>query len=96
MAVQEAMEHAIDALAPGGRLAVITFHSLEDRIVKTAFRNAAQGCTCPKDFPVCVCGKKARVKLAARKPLLPSMEEIAQNPRARSAKLRVCEKLSEK
>ena len=96
MAVQEAMEHAIDALAPGGRLAVITFHSLEDRIVKTAFRNAAQGCTCPKDFPVCVCGKKARVRLVARKPLLPSMEEIAQNPRARSAKLRVCEKLSEK
>lgn len=96
MAVQEAMGHAIDALVPGGRLAVITFHSLEDRIVKTAFRNAAQGCTCPKDFPVCVCGKKARVKLVARKPLLPSMEEIAQNPRARSAKLRVCEKLSEK
>ena len=96
MAVQEAMEHAIDALAPGGRLAVITFHSLEDRIVKTAFRNAAQGCTCPKDFPVCVCGKKARVKLVARKPLLPSMEAIAQHPRARSAKVRVCEKLSEK
>lgn len=95
MAVQEAMERAIDALTPGGRLAVITFHSLEDRIVKTAFRNAAQGCTCPKDFPVCVCGNKAKIKLVARKPLLPSMEEIAQNPRARSAKLRVCEKLSE-
>ncbi len=95
MAVEEAMDHAIDALAPGGRLAVITFHSLEDRIVKSAFRNAAQGCTCPKDFPVCVCGKKPKVKLVARKPMLPSMEEIAQNPRARSAKLRVCVKLSE-
>lgn len=95
MAVQEAMERAIDALAPGGRLAVITFHSLEDRIVKNAFQKAAQGCTCPKDFPICVCGKKAKVKLAARKPTLPSTEEIARNPRARSAKLRVCEKLSE-
>lgn len=95
MAVQEAMERAIDALVPGGRLAVITFHSLEDRIVKAAFRTAAQGCTCPKDFPVCVCGKTAKVKLVARKPMLPSMQEIAQNPRARSAKLRVCEKLSE-
>lgn len=95
MAVQEAMDRAIDVLAPGGRLAVITFHSLEDRIVKTAFRKAAQGCTCPKDFPVCVCGKKAKVKLTTRKPLLPSVQEIAQNPRARSAKLRVCEKILE-
>lgn len=95
MAVEEAMGRAIDALAPGGRLAVITFHSLEDRIVKSAFREAAQGCTCPKDFPVCVCGKKAKVKLVARKPMLPSMDEIARNPRARSAKLRVCERLSD-
>ena len=90
------MERSIDLLAPGGRLAVITFHSLEDRIVKNAFRSAAQGCTCPKDFPVCVCGKQAKVKLVARKPLLPSMEEIARNPRARSAKLRVCEKMPRK
>ena len=90
-AVQEAMERSIDLLAPGGRLAVITFHSLEDRIVKNAFRSAAQGCTCPKDFPVCVCDKQV-----ARKPLLPSMEEIARNPRARSAKLRVCEKMPRK
>lgn len=95
-AVQEAMDRSIDLLAPGGRLAVITFHSLEDRIVKNAFRSAAQGCTCPKDFPVCVCGKQAKAKLVARKPLLPSMEEIARNPRARSAKLRVCEKMPKK
>lgn len=95
MAIEEAMDRAINLLAPGGRLAVITFHSLEDRIVKSAFRKAAQGCTCPKDFPVCVCGKTPKIKLVARKPMLPSMEEIAQNPRARSAKLRVCEKISE-
>lgn len=95
MAVEEAMQKAIDCLAPRGRLAVITFHSLEDRIVKAAFRKAAQGCTCPKDFPVCVCGNKPRVCLVARKPLLPGAKEIAENPRARSAKLRVCERLPE-
>ena len=92
-AVREAMTKAIDVLAPGGRLAVITFHSLEDRIVKTAFQNAAQGCTCPKDFPVCVCGKKPRVKIISRKPILPGAGEVQENARARSAKLRVCEKL---
>lgn len=92
-AVREAMEKAIDCLNPGGRLAVITFHSLEDRIVKAAFNQAAQGCTCPKDFPVCVCGKKPKVRLTPRKPILPSDEEIEENPRARSAKLRVCEKI---
>ena len=85
-AVREAMEKAIDCLNPGGRLAVITFHSLEDRIVKAAFNQAAQGCTCPKDFPVCVCGKKPKVRLTPRKPILPSDEEIEENPRARSAK----------
>jgi 16S rRNA (cytosine1402-N4)-methyltransferase len=95
-AVREAMEKAIDCLNPGGRLAVITFHSLEDRIVKAAFQAAAQGCTCPKDFPVCVCGKKPKVRLTPRKPILPDEQEIAENPRARSAKLRVCEKLSDK
>ena len=95
MAVEEAMQKAIDCLAPRGRLAVITFHSLEDRIVKAAFRKAAQGCTCPKDFPVCVCGNKPRVCLVARKPLLPGAKEIAENPRARSANLRVCERLPE-
>ncbi len=92
MSVEQAMERAIECLAPKGRLAVITFHSLEDRIVKSAFKNAAQGCICPKDFPVCVCGRKPKVKLVSRKPILPSAEEIAENPRARSAKLRVCEK----
>ena len=92
-AVREAMEKAIDCLNPGGRLAVITFHSLEDRIVKAAFQQAAQGCTCPKDFPVCICGKKPKVKLTPRKPILPDEKEIEENPRARSAKLRVCEKI---
>lgn len=92
-AVREAMEKAIDSLNAGGKLAVITFHSLEDRIVKVAFQNAAAGCTCPKDFPVCVCGQKPKVKLTPRKPILPSEEEIIENPRARSAKLRVCEKI---
>lgn len=92
-AVEEAMEQAIASLAPGGRLAVITFHSLEDRIVKAAYRNAAQGCICPKDFPVCVCGRKPKIRLVTRKPMLPGKKEIEENPRARSAKLRVCEKI---
>ena len=92
-AVREAMDKAIAALHPGGRLAVITFHSLEDRIVKEAFRQAAQGCTCPRDFPVCVCGKKPQVKIVTRKPIMPGAGEIQDNARARSAKLRVCEKL---
>lgn len=92
-ALREAMEKAIACLRPAGRLAVITFHSLEDRIVKNAFRQAAQGCTCPKEFPVCVCGKKPVVRLTPRGPLLPDQTEIRANPRARSAKLRVCEKL---
>ena len=92
-AVREAMDKAIDCLNPGGRLAVITFHSLEDRIVKAAFQQAAQGCTCPKEFPVCVCGKKPKVRLTTRKPILPDEREIGENPRARSAKLRVCEKI---
>ena len=92
-AVREAMSKAVDALHPGGRLAVITFHSLEDRIVKDVFKQAAQGCTCPPDFPVCVCGKKPRVKLISRKPIIPGADEVHENARARSAKLRVCEKL---
>lgn len=80
-------------LKPGGRLCVITFHSLEDRIVKNTFRNMADPCTCPKSFPVCVCGKKPTVKLITRKPITASPEELARNPRSRSASLRVIEKL---
>ena len=91
--VEKAMEVAIPLLNPGGRLAIITFHSLEDRIVKTAMADAAKGCTCPPQFPVCVCGKKPKVKLISRKPIVSSAEELEANPRARSAKLRVCEKL---
>ena len=92
-AVEKVMTDAIRLLKPGGRLAVITFHSLEDRIVKNAMAEAAKGCTCPPSFPVCVCGKKPLVKLISRKPITASEEELEQNPRSRSAKLRVCEKL---
>ena len=91
--VETVMAEAIPLLNPGGRLAVITFHSLEDRIVKTAMAEAAKGCTCPPSFPVCVCGKKPHVKLISRKPITASNEELEQNPRSRSAKLRVCEKV---
>ena len=79
-------------LKPGGRLAVITFHSLEDRIVKKKLQELAQGCICPPEFPVCVCGRKPKVKLITRKPIVSGEEELAENPRARSAKLRVAEK----
>ena len=90
--VAKVMEAAIPRLNPGGRLAVITFHSLEDRIVKSAMANAAKGCTCPPNFPVCVCGKKPQVDLITRKPIVSGQEELDRNPRARSAKLRICEK----
>ena len=83
---------AVDKLSPGGRLAVMTFHSLEDRIVKQAMADMARGCTCPPEFPVCVCGKKPRLKLLTRKPMTADEAELADNPRARSAKLRVAEK----
>ena len=83
---------AVDGLNPGGRLAVITFHSLEDRIVKRTLADLARGCTCPPDFPVCVCGKKPRVRLLNRKPITAGSAELADNPRARSAKLRTAEK----
>ena len=88
-----ALDNFFDVLKPGGRLSVITFHSLEDRIVKTAFNDYATGCTCPKDFPICVCGKKPRGKVITRKPVLPSDEECEFNKRSKSAKLRVVEKL---
>ena len=91
--VEKVMRDAVECLNPGGRLAVITFHSLEDRIVKNGMADAAKGCTCPPNFPVCVCGKKPKVKLINKKPIISGDEELDRNPRARSAKLRVCEKL---
>lgn len=92
-AVEKIMKDAVELLNPGGRLAIITFHSLEDRIVKTGMNDAARGCTCPPSFPVCVCGKKPKVKIISRKPITATEEELEANPRSRSAKLRVCEKL---
>ncbi len=91
--LETAIKDFIDVLAPGGRLAVITFHSLEDRIVKQTFAALAKGCTCPKEFPVCVCGKKPQIRLLTRKPIEPGKEEIENNSRSKSAKLRVAEKL---
>ena len=91
--VEKVMKDAIPCLNPGGRLAIITFHSLEDRIVKKGMAAAAEGCTCPPSFPVCICGNKPKVKLVSRKPIAASDEELEVNPRSRSAKLRVCEKL---
>ena len=87
------IETAVDLLRPGGRLAVITFHSLEDRIVKQTFAGLSGGCICPPSFPVCACGKKPKVKLVNKKPILPSEEELEENPRSRSAKLRIAEKI---
>ena len=83
---------AVKGLNPGGRLCVITFHSLEDRIVKKTMQALARGCTCPPDFPVCVCGNKPKVRIVSRKPILPGQDEIMDNPRARSAKLRIAER----
>lgn len=91
--LEQALERVFERLAPGGRFAVITFHSLEDRIVKQRFAAFSKGCTCPPDFPVCVCGKTPRGRLVSRKPILPGEEELAVNSRSRSAKLRVVEKL---
>ena len=91
--VERLLAHALDKLNPGGRLAVISFHSLEDRLVKTAYARWAKGCTCPPDFPVCVCGKTPKARLVGRRPITAGEEELAGNPRARSAKLRIVEKL---
>ncbi len=91
--VSQMIEGGIPCLKSGGHFAIISFHSLEDRIVKNGFVRAENPCTCPKDFPICVCGKKPTVRVLTRKPILPSEEEILQNNRAHSAKLRVCEKL---
>lgn len=92
-AVEKIMTDAVKLLNPGGRLAIITFHSLEDRIVKLGMNQWAKGCTCPPSFPVCVCGKKPLVRLISRKPIIASETELEENPRSRSAKLRVCEKI---
>ncbi len=92
-AVDRMLQGAVPRLAVGGRLAVISFHSLEDRIVKNALVSFAKGCTCPPKFPVCICGKKPLVKLVSRKPITSTQQELEENPRARSAKLRVAEKL---
>lgn len=91
--IEPSLRCAVSRLRPGGRAAVITFHSLEDRITKQTFKNLERPCTCPSDFPVCVCGKRPEVKLVTKKPTLPSDEELKANPRARSAKLRVAEKI---
>ncbi|MCH5262185.1 MAG: 16S rRNA (cytosine(1402)-N(4))-methyltransferase RsmH [Lachnospiraceae bacterium] len=90
--LKESLDDFIEMLNPEGRLCIITFHSLEDRIVKTAFRRNENPCTCPPDFPVCVCGQASRGRVITRKPILPSEEEVASNKRAKSAKLRVFEK----
>ena len=92
-AVDKMVQRAVPRLNPGGRLAVISFHSLEDRIVKNGLAAFAKGCTCPPDFPVCVCGKKPQIRLITRKPVVSGPEELEENPRARSAKLRAAEKL---
>lgn len=91
--LERAVEEFCDVLAPKGRLCIITFHSLEDRIVKDIFNQRANPCTCPKEFPVCVCGKKADIKKITGKPIVSSEEELEVNPRARSAKLRVAQKI---
>lgn len=90
--LKESLEMLIDLLNPGGRLCIITFHSLEDRIVKSAFKKNENPCTCPREFPICVCGKKTKGKVITRKPILPGEEELAGNKRSKSAKLRVFEK----
>ena len=91
--LNKAIEDGVNKLNSGGRMAIITFHSLEDRIVKNKFRDLAVSCRCPKEFPVCICGEKAKVKVISRKAIEPSKQEVEENPRSRSAKLRVIEKL---
>lgn len=91
--LKRAVEAFCDVLAPGGRLCIISFHSLEDRIVKEIIARRADPCTCPPEFPICVCGKTANIRKISRKPILPGKEELESNPRARSAKLRVCQKI---
>lgn len=91
--IKPAIDGAVKYLNEGGRIAIITFHSLEDRLVKQAYASLAEGCTCPRNFPVCVCGNKPKVKIVTKKPILPSERELEENPRSRSAKLRIAEKI---
>ena len=91
--IEPTINDIVEKLNVGGRLCIITFHSLEDRIVKQAFKKLEDPCTCPKNMPMCVCGKKPLVKVITRKPILPSVEEVEENPRSRSAKLRIIEKI---
>jgi 16S rRNA (cytosine1402-N4)-methyltransferase len=91
--LDKAIEGSVGKLKQGGRLAIITFHSLEDRIVKLKFRELENPCTCPKEFPVCICGKKSKIKIITKKPIEPSEEEVYENPRSRSAKLRIAERI---
>ena len=91
--LSQCLDRAFDCLVPGGRFAIITFHSLEDRMVKQKFADLAKGCICPPDFPVCVCGRTPQARLITRKPILPSEEELVENNRSHSAKLRVCERI---
>jgi len=91
--LENTIRDSVELLKKGGRMGIITFHSLEDRIVKTTFASLEKGCTCPKDFPMCVCGNRPTVKTVSRKPLIPTEKEINENPRARSSKLRTVEKI---
>ena len=91
--LKQAVEDFTEVLKPSGRLAIITFHSLEDRIVKNTFKELAAGCICPREFPVCVCGHKPKIKIITNKPVLPGAEELSENSRSKSAKLRAAEKL---
>ena len=90
--LRDSLDEMVDILSDRGRICIITFHSLEDRIVKTIFRKNENPCTCPSNFPVCVCGKKSKGKVITRKPILPSEDEMEENPRAKSAKLRIFER----
>jgi len=92
--LKRAIENGFEILKAGGRMCIITFHSLEDRIVKETYQKYIRGCTCPKEFPVCICGFKETARLPVRKPIAASTAELEENPRSRSAKLRVIEKLS--